>query len=819
MRLTLRTLLAYRDRVLGPADAEDLHRRIQISHDAGNLLRRIASITGRNPVLAPPVLGTGLGGDANTIAEYLDDAMQHSQLPELERICLVSDVHLAELADCHSLLSTAVHTKVSVSSELRRMALALGDSQQRGQIEQEVENRKAPRRRGKQAGALVRVDAAHRSVVPEVARPNVPVQVESPMLVSGGESIKPQGLNLETTALTHEVPDYLMGSSAGNWKIPLAIGALAALLVLLVWQSLGPWEKVTELFANIPVTDQSRNVGPRRIDLDLITETDQGPPSVAPIEDTKVIDPDNAMPPSVNATPTEESPIEEDIIESVELSGPPGIDALAEAKPPRPATGLEPIIESSSEAPPSIGDSVEVAPVPNMPAHGKAADGDAPSSDVTVELKALSDQGAPADAPRSKNSLDSQAVWLPSDARAAQAVILWKDAGLWRRVEAGNPLPIGSRWVIPPSTRTTIDLPSGVLWTACGPSQLELTMVGEDRTNDKPATRIVTPLCRALIRGGPDGRVLLLSTPVGDFKLELSQPNSLASVEVAYRSVEPGSIVDQQSTKPVLIIVAAEESLRITQLDPNSTGEPQELDLGEGLACVAGSQPTKFRLQNIPAWFRSSIERPIDGLAASDLNGAFKKTATESKVVAGDATQTETSTGGAELDVASQLMELSRSRRPETAALAVQISLLCGNWHPLAAGFLDDVRMRSHWTPTLNLARQLLAAEPAAEVEARKSFTKTHPEAGTDLVDLLCGFPADQLDTDALAKIIQRLESSQLAMRVLAVYQLHLLTGKSLGIQPATISRSGVQQWRRELANNRSLLLPASDPIWESVSK
>ncbi|MEZ6075975.1 MAG: hypothetical protein R3C56_09970 [Pirellulaceae bacterium] len=197
MRLTLRTLLAYRDRVLSPADAEDLHRRIQISHDAGNLLRRISAVTGRNAVLAPPVLGKGLGGDANSIAEYLDDAMQHTQLPELERICLVSDMHLAELADCHSLLSTAAHTKVSVSSELRRMALALGAPVQRGQIEQEIENRKAPRRRGKQTDVMVRVDAAHGSPIPEVAKPKVPVQVESPMLVSGGESIKPQGLNLK----------------------------------------------------------------------------------------------------------------------------------------------------------------------------------------------------------------------------------------------------------------------------------------------------------------------------------------------------------------------------------------------------------------------------------------------------------------------------------------------------------------------------------------------------------------------------------------------------------------------------------------------
>ncbi|MEZ6075976.1 MAG: hypothetical protein R3C56_09975 [Pirellulaceae bacterium] len=193
------------------------------------------------------------------------------------------------------------------------------------------------------------------------------------------------------------MPDYLMGSSAGNWKIPLAIGALAAVLVMLVWQSLGPWEKVTELFAKVPVTGQLRNVESRRIELDVITETEQGPPGVAANTPSPiVVDSDDTMPPGANATPVEESPIEEDIIVDTELSGPPGIDALTEAKPPQPATEQERGVESSTEAPPSN------------------------EADVTVELKAISDQGAQPDASRINNSAGSQAVWLPSDARASK---------------------------------------------------------------------------------------------------------------------------------------------------------------------------------------------------------------------------------------------------------------------------------------------------------------------------------------------------------------------------------------------------------------
>lgn len=60
MRLTLRTLLAYRDNVLNPADREDLHQRIQQSEFASNLLRRIEIVT-RRTRSAPSPLGEGLG--------------------------------------------------------------------------------------------------------------------------------------------------------------------------------------------------------------------------------------------------------------------------------------------------------------------------------------------------------------------------------------------------------------------------------------------------------------------------------------------------------------------------------------------------------------------------------------------------------------------------------------------------------------------------------------------------------------------------------------------------------------------------------------
>ncbi|MCA9134905.1 MAG: hypothetical protein KDA45_17170, partial [Planctomycetales bacterium] len=239
---------------MSPADSEDLHRRIQLSQDAGNLLKRIGAVTKSPQGLAPPVLGNGLGADPNSMAEYLDDALQHAQVPELERVCLVSDVQLAELADCHELLSTALHTKVVVPAELRRQAIAIGDPQQREEIQQQIQTRSKSRQKsGRRANQVFRHDAPHATGGGPVADAAaavslVAVEVQAPMVASGGESIKPQGLNLETSTLAHEVPEYLMGSRAGNWRIPAAIGGLLALLGVLIWQMLGPWDGVRGLF-------------------------------------------------------------------------------------------------------------------------------------------------------------------------------------------------------------------------------------------------------------------------------------------------------------------------------------------------------------------------------------------------------------------------------------------------------------------------------------------------------------------------------------------------------------------------------------------
>src|SRR3954464_7966659 len=104
MRLTLRTLLSYLDDMLEPSQARVIGQKAAESEAANELMERIKQVTRRRRLTTPPQAGSG-AIDANTIAEYLDNVVSPEQAAEVEQICLASDVHLAEVAGCHQILT------------------------------------------------------------------------------------------------------------------------------------------------------------------------------------------------------------------------------------------------------------------------------------------------------------------------------------------------------------------------------------------------------------------------------------------------------------------------------------------------------------------------------------------------------------------------------------------------------------------------------------------------------------------------------------------------------------------------------------------
>ncbi len=319
MRLTLRTLLAYMDDILEPDDSQAIGKKIEESEFASGLLQRARDVMQRLRLAAPEVTDGEKGLDPNTVAEYLDNTLGSDRVADFEKVCLESDVHLAEVAASHQILTLVLGEPAEVDPAGRERMYRLPD-----QLAQQAEDRAA-----QPAAAASSVTA-----------PSPPVDADP-----GARRNRPT------------VPAYLREAPPKQPRRRLPVMAVLLMTVLLavgLLAALGQLNQVAQ-FLGIGA-DDAQPVAQAPTDSATEETEEQALPPVEPTQpDPEAVDPAKTDAPV--KTPAEQPTAE-----------PPAVDptATAPAETPAPQEGMT-----------AAGQPVAPAVPPVRPEPGKLPEGDA----------------------------------------------------------------------------------------------------------------------------------------------------------------------------------------------------------------------------------------------------------------------------------------------------------------------------------------------------------------------------------------------------------------------------------------------------------
>ncbi len=794
MRLTLRTLLAYMDDILDPADHEALGKKIESSDFASELIHRSRDTVRRLRLSAPDVLeshtdDTSKGGfDANMVAEYLDNTMAPEKVADFERICLESDMHLAEVASCHHVLTMVLGEPVEVNEAVRKRIYALPD--------------------GLASGKQLRIEPAHhdsRQQAAEVveAQPSDTQQNKTSPIHQAAEA---------------EIPDYLQAAARSKRRSRKWL--VAAVLILGVAGYMAYWESVDQdLPSDLVGAAAEILVGGPVISEPVISEPVESPSAADSVASTEEeVDPNSQAAPFVPSSPAPEIPsanpdnVTEETRTDVQ-EGLPVIDVPeGEMLTPSPQEG-DPTSENATEplgtlkipepdALPTNPDLTESEQVldPQIRATDRA-EGDGETANIASTSDGVRDaieteqpaetttEPAEKKPVRIGNYLGNDDVMLRFDT----------EQNAWVRVLPRSELHTGERLLALPKFRSPVVL-AGLNVSLSGGTQISLpidaTSLGEGYQegplrNEKTDIAMEIVFGRVLFNAGLSGNGLVLIIDDQIRRLRLGDSASLA-LEVRRKYV-PGNHAGEVSAP-----IVATWYLTSGSLQKIGENEEQTIEAPAMWQMADHVDKSPKSIEELPPWIDREPVTASERLALTVLDDELPP--------------------GEPVEI--RLLELNdpqqRGRRQEVRSLAAQCSVYVGEFEPFVKA-LSDGQQKAAWKAHIDTLRQAMVLSPDAANSIYDAFVTLRGEtAADDLMQMVRGYNAQSIGTTpeevrngAMSQLIRWLDSDSLDYRVLAYHNLHEITGKSIGGYRPTYNSSQRQRalriWQKRLESGELL--------------
>jgi hypothetical protein len=427
MRLTLRTMLAYLDGILEPEDAQDIGKKIEESTFASDLIHRIKGLLHRPGVNAPDSGSQGPSLGPNAVAEYLDNTLPPEKVTEFEKICLDSDIYLAEVSACHQILTLVLGEPAEIDPASRQRMYDLN-----------VQSSRLPA-----------------DEIPISADSQAEIVLPPPLPTFSAASTDAE---IERKSrLKPTVPEYLREPAKRyRWVSFATAGVLAVCLLIVLFKALGFFEQGSV------VGDALIYLGLARDELQAAAEAKKSAPKAPETPSDMVAKKKSESKPT--------APESKSVSESAEKEAAAPTEAAEPAKSlkiPPTATGTE--TETTAQAPPSpktdVDRALDTAPkepaqTPKQPSSDKLADNAA----IPSGLKPPEEKKTPPISERLGHYASEDQVLLGIADPSAD----------WQRVTGKDILTANERLLALPTYRPEITLGASIKLRMTGGTELEL---------------------------------------------------------------------------------------------------------------------------------------------------------------------------------------------------------------------------------------------------------------------------------------------------------------------------------------------------------